>query len=264
MTKDKYKKNTDNLQDDSPQITHQQCLTMLKELRALQQNIVPKCPLVFNDYTLSTFYRPSYFLSGDLIDYVVLDTHKIGILVFDVVGKGIPISLTTIWIKLLFQHLLMRPKNHAPKDTITQLNNSINRTGVLNKKGAFGFYGVLNTHTHTFTYCNFGIGVAKRYRGNHITALQKYGGPGLGMIDNTYTEGSIELKKKDILILSTDGIEDVQDTTGKRIGNQWLDNLVMHYSTIPHPKFTLIHQITQHIQQTTALEDDIGCVSITS
>lgn len=265
MTNSKYKKAHENLQDDSS-TNHQQYLTILKELRALQQHLIPKNPVILKGYRLSSFYRPSHYLSGDLIDYVVIDTHTIGIFIVDVVGKGIPVSLTTIWISILFQQVIYQQKHPSPKETITQLNNSIHKNITLKKKSGFGFYGVLNIKTHTFTYCDFGVGASKLYRNNRVTELRQYGGAGIGFMKNTeYTEGSIQLQKNDVMIFATDGIEDVKDDLGKRIGDTWLDSLVSSYKET-RAKEPLVNKIESYIKLKTKnrviLEDDIGCVGI--
>jgi sigma-B regulation protein RsbU (phosphoserine phosphatase) len=199
---------------------------------------------------------PSNELSGDFFDYVDLGDNKIGILVIDVIGKGIQASFTTILIKSIFQQIITIKNPRTPKEMITELNKELYSQINLNTKGGYGFYGVLDTKQHTFSYCHCGIGVATLYRGIKKVELEKYGGVGVGII---------ELSKNDIIFISTDGIEDAKNKSGNRLGANWIDSIITTHrkGSVEKP---LVKQIKDKIKQKTGnkvyFEDDIACVCI--
>ena len=238
----------------------------LKIAREIQQQFIPQHTISINNYLVTSLYRPSYFLSGDFFDYVALGKNKIGIFIVDVIGKGIKASFTTILIKSIFQQVIYLKNPITPKSMMTELNKELYSQIALNKKGGYGFYGVIDTEKHTLSYCHCGIGVANHYRGTYKFELNKYGSVGVGLIENTqYTEGITQLAKNDVIILSTDGIEDVKDESGKRIGFNWLDSLVSNNCQKRTTK-SVINQIEEYIQKKTEsrefLEDDIACICI--
>jgi len=242
------------------------CYSDLKIAREIQQQFIPKHPISITNYNISSLYLPSNELSGDFFDYVDLGDNKIGILVIDVIGKGIQASFTTILIKSIFQQIITIKNPRTPKEMITELNKELYSQINLNTKGGYGFYGVLDTKQHTFSYCHCGIGVATLYRGIKKVELEKYGGVGVGIIENTqYTEGIIELSKNDIIFISTDGIEDAKNKSGNRLGANWIDSIITTHrkGSVEKP---LVKQIKDKIKQKTGnkgyFEDDIACVCI--
>ena len=238
----------------------------LKLAKEIQQQFIPKHPIAINNYKISSLYLPSNQLSGDFFDYVDLGDNKIGVLVIDVIGKGIKASFTTILIKAIFQQVITLKNPRTPKDMMMELNKELYRQISLNTKGGYGFYGVLDTKKNTLSYCHCGIGVASLYRGMNKIELEKYGGVGIGIIENTqYTEGIIELSKNDIIFISTDGIGDAKDKAGNRFGVNWFDSIITTHrkGSVEKP---LIDQIEYQIKRKTGyknyFEDDIACVFI--
>jgi serine phosphatase RsbU (regulator of sigma subunit) len=126
----------------------------LDKIRTLQQQFIPQNPVSINDYTLSSFYRPAYIVSGDLCLYVALGTDKIGIFVIDVIGKGLNACFITVCLKYIFQSIIQ--VSQSPKDVMTAINTALCTNITLDRKGGCGFYGVLDTSKHTLTYCNCG------------------------------------------------------------------------------------------------------------
>lgn len=238
----------------------------LRIAREIQQQFIPKHPISINNYAISSLYLPSNQLSGDFLDYVDLGDNKIGILVIDVIGKGIQSSFTTILIKAIFQQIIVLREPQTPKAMMTALNTELYRQVRLNRKGGYGFYGVIDTKQHTLSYCHCGIGVARLYRSINIIELAEHGGVGVGLIENTqYTEGVIDLFQNDILFISTDGIEDVKDKSGNRLGPTWVDVMIKKgRDDIP-----LLDQIEGELKRIIGnsedrdqRDDDIACVCV--
>jgi len=183
-----------------------------------------------------------------------------------VIGKGIKASFTTILIKAIFQQVITLKNPRTPKEMMMELNKEMYRQISLNTKGGYGFYGVLDTKKNTLSYCHCGIGVASLYRGMNKVELEKYGGVGVGIIENTqYTEGMIEVYKNDVIFISTDGIEDVKTKSGYRLGMNWFDSFITNHRK-GRLKKPLIDQIEEQIKRKTGhknyFEDDIACIFI--
>ena len=62
-----------------------QYIESLNELKTLQQQFIPKQPIILDPYKISSLYQPSYYLSGDFFEYVALDKNRIGIFIIDIV-----------------------------------------------------------------------------------------------------------------------------------------------------------------------------------
>ena len=89
----------------------------------------------------------------------------------------------------------------------------------------------------------------------------------LGAINNVlYTEGTIKLKSNDTLIFATDGLEDVKNDSGKRLGQEWLKPTILTHLKNKIEGRLVVHQIEHYIQtqigNKVALEDDISAICI--
>ena len=236
----------------------------LDKIRTLQHQFIPQNSVSLNDYTISSFYRPAYYVSGDLCLYVGLGTDKIGIFVVDIVGKGLSACFTTVCLKYIFQSIIQIVQ--SPKAVMTAINTALCTTIALDRNSGCGFYGILDTSNHTLTYCNCGMGVAKLFRKNTVTELRDYGGFVLGGIEDTiYTEGIVTLNSDDVVISATDGLEDVKNKSGKRLGTEWLDGFMAtrREGSSDGMIATQIEQaLHDHSGKRPFLEDDIACVCI--
>jgi len=236
----------------------------LEKIRTIQHQFIPQHPIILNDYTISSFYRPAYYVSGDLCLYVALGTDKVGILVVDVIGKGLDASVMSICLKHMFQEVLK--EFHSPKDVMTALNTALCTHVTLGSNSGCGFYGVLDTENHILTYCNCGTGVSKLFRTNTVTELRDYGGFILGAVaDSFYTEGTIKLKPDDVIVIATDGLEDVKNRAGKRLGAVWLSSFTMtgrNNNTTGCLSSQIKRALHSETDNRSFLEDDIACICI--
>ena len=190
-----------------------------------------------------------------------MEKNKIGVFIIDIVGKGIKSSYATIWLKALFQREINKGISNSPKKIMTALNNAMYSETNLSIRYGSGFYASIDTQNYTIKYCDCGIGVANLYRKSTISELRDYGGIGIGWANNSiYTDGSITLKKHDVIMLSTDGIENIINDCGKKVGPQLLNQLILKRNK----NVSLIQSISKGINSLSnqSIKDDIALVCI--
>lgn len=226
----------------------------------LQNTMLPnKEAVTVGSYHIDHAYLPSHHLSGDFYTFIHMGKDQLGILVLDIVGKGIQSSFDMVRIKTMLSQM----NTSSPKAFFTYLNHEITRGSSLGNKPCAGFYGILNTKENTLIYSDCGIGVAMLYRKQESIPLREYGGMIVGFSESTtFTEGIQTLHKGDRIIIATDGITDIKDKSNKRIGNTLLDT-IMESHTVNNTS-SLSDTITKKIEavkgQTDILDDDICMV----
>ena len=72
----------------------------------VQQSMSPVSPFFARDYTCAHKVIPSLYLSGDCIDYVLLDTRYYAFYLADVSGHGSAPAFVTIWLKNLVSQMV--------------------------------------------------------------------------------------------------------------------------------------------------------------
>jgi len=108
--------------------------------------------------------------------------------------------------------------------------------------------------------------VSKLFRANTVTELRDYGGFILGAVaDSFYTEGTIKLKPDDVIVIATDGLEDVKNRAGKRLGAVWLSSFMMtgrNNNTTGCLSSQIKRALHSETDNRSFLEDDIACICI--
>ena len=125
----------------------------LKLASQIQERVLPSKVPRIAQYNISANFYPARTVSGDYYDFLVFSEHKIGILIADIVGKGITASFHMMNLKNLV-HQTIR-EFHWPSEALKELNTEIIRDRVIEKYVPVT-YGILDTQAHTFTYSNAG------------------------------------------------------------------------------------------------------------
>jgi serine phosphatase RsbU (regulator of sigma subunit) len=163
-------------------------------------------------WQLSVALEPALETSGDFYDVHLLPNGRLGVLVADVVEKGVGAALF-----MALSWILLRTYTARFPDQPELVFSAVNRrilddTNV--KQFVTVFYGVVDPATGTLAYCNAGhcppyLVCAQEKR--ETQRLIRTGIP-LGLFgDTTWKRGQAQLDPGDVLVLYTDGITDAQN-----------------------------------------------------
>lgn len=173
---------------------------------------------------------PAKEIGGDFYDFFRLDDDRIGLVIADVSGKGVPAALFMAVSNTLLRSISMTKDNS--QDCIDELNRLLCRVNV-NSMFVTVFYGILNHRTGELDYTNGGHNPAYILRGKNgeLERLGRF--PNLvvgGFEDFSYKSESAQLDPGDSLFLYTDGITEAFDAKEQPFGDERLeDSLVELY-----------------------------------
>jgi sigma-B regulation protein RsbU (phosphoserine phosphatase) len=99
----------------------------------IQQSMLPLSPFITRDYECTHKVIPALFLSGDCIDYALLDKRYFAFYIADVSGHGSAPAFITIWLKNLVAQLVrlrqiladFRSINNALLEMIVVINDEL-------------------------------------------------------------------------------------------------------------------------------------------
>ena len=166
-------------------------------------------------------------VGGDFYDFFVLDEHRVGIVIGDVVGKGVPASLfmavTRTVIRATARHL-----EESPGRCLQIVNDTLVDTA---RGDVFVtvFYGVYDRRDGSLVYANGGHNppmlVLPPGRAERLALT---GGVALGMFDGlSYDEGRAAVPPRGKLFLYTDGVTEAANVQEDEFGDERLTrNLV--------------------------------------
>ena len=171
---------------------------------------------------------PAKEIGGDFYDFFRLDDDRIGLVIADVSGKGVPAALFMAVSNTLLRSISMTKDNS--QDCIDELNRLLCRVNV-NSMFVTVFYGILNHRTGELDYTNGGHNPAYVLRGKNgeLERLGRFPVVG-GFEDFSYKSESAQLDPGDSLFLYTDGITEAFDAKDEAFGDERLeDSLVELY-----------------------------------
>ena len=166
-------------------------------------------------------------VGGDFFDVIPLEmipmgSGRMGILIADVSGKGIPAALFMALSRIVVR---VNATWHAERPALA-IHDANNLIAADSKAGMFVtlFYGILDNKLRTLTYVNAGHNPPIVYHAadESFHILEATGIAMGAMEDSDYDAKTRQLEKGDIVVLYTDGITEAMNNQGEMFGEDRL------------------------------------------
>jgi sigma-B regulation protein RsbU (phosphoserine phosphatase) len=213
--------------------------------KQIQIGLLPKSLPASRIFEFAAFIEPSHQVGGDYYDFIHIEDGRLGIVIADSSGKGVPAALLTARMQAVIQSEARLSK---PVDQImTAVNKFITQS---NRPDRFAtcFYGELDERTMELHYCNAGHNYPLVVRGNGEIHPLDIGGLLLGAFPNaTYKCGRVNLAPGDMLLLYTDGLTESMDSAEIEYGEARLIDHASRFRRQPVDAVCakLIHSVKQ-------------------
>jgi len=126
--------------------------------RQVQMNLLPPTPARYGDITVAHKIVPSLYLSGDFIDYGLINNRYLSFYLTDISGHGASSAFVTVWLKQLVRRIIrerriFHQQNEFQIDAAEWMS-TINQELMHSKFGCHltCFVGILDTHTREMRY----------------------------------------------------------------------------------------------------------------
>jgi serine phosphatase RsbU (regulator of sigma subunit) len=190
----------------------------LRVARDVQQRLFPKHRPALATLDYAAYCQPALGMSGDYYDFLDLGNGRLGLLVVDVVGKGIPAALLMASI-----HAAIR--THAPlfQDRCGELLSHLNTLLYESTDpGMFAtvFYGVYDESSRVLTYANAGHEppLLLRAADGDCVRLESETTPAGLCPSIPALQSAVQLEPGDWLLMFTDGITEARNMEGEEFG----------------------------------------------
>jgi sigma-B regulation protein RsbU (phosphoserine phosphatase) len=180
--------------------------------RQIQRSLLPRDTPKASGLDVAAHFAPMTAVAGDLYDLVPLGPSRLGILVADVSGHGIPAALVASMVKLAFT--TAAEQFDSPALVLSAINRALCRQLDLGLVTAV--YAVIDTERGSVTVANGGHPPPLLGRRDApVMAIHEHGLLLGFKPDATYSDIEIALQEDDALLLYTDGVTDARNAAGE-------------------------------------------------
>jgi sigma-B regulation protein RsbU (phosphoserine phosphatase) len=191
----------------------------------IQMSLLPRKFPTSDKFDMYGFSIPAKGVGGDYFDYIKFGPNKLGIIIADVSGKGVPAALIMVMIRSITRTIASLSKD--ANQVLAQLNNSLSGD-IVEDRYATAFYCALDAEKRILNYSNAGHGPLLLFRSKtkEFELLDTEGMPVGIMPDVEYGQDFIILDKGDIGVLYTDGITEAMNEAHDLYGLERLQNVI--------------------------------------
>ena len=193
--------------------------------QAILPRVFPPFPENASQMDIAASMNAAKDVGGDFYDFFRIDEDRIGFVIADVSGKGIPAAIFMAVCRTLIRATGLR--DVKPSECISYTNNLIAEESA-SSMFVTAFYGIYNIKTGEVTYTNAGHNPPYVVRANgKIERLPISKNIIVGFIENfQFSEETLHLEPGDTLLLYTDGVTEAVDTELKEYGEERLETLL--------------------------------------
>jgi serine phosphatase RsbU (regulator of sigma subunit) len=216
----------------------EQLIAIQKELdtaRTIQHLLVPRTFPPFperTDFDIHAQMTSARAVGGDFFDFFLIDEDRLGVVIGDVSGKGIPAALFMAVTRTQVKTTALR--GMPPAECFHEVNRVLVQEQV-SAMFATCFYGLLNLRSGEFHYCSAGHNPPYLLRagGGAAEPITEVGGIPLGLFDGMgYNGSTVQVGPGDSLFLYTDGVPEAQNVAERDLTDDRLVEILGAGSTL--------------------------------
>ena len=228
----------------------------------MQQSLLPTAFPEAPDYQVFASMEPARDVGGDFFDVLRLPDGRIGLVVADVSGKGVPAALFMMVSRTLLKGTAIGESN--PAKCLGEVNDLLVKE---NEESMFvtAFYAQFNPASGRVDFSNAGHNLPFIVKpSGDVKQIECEPGLVLGILPTfDYPIGSVQLDPGDTFFFYTDGISEAMDEEGNELGEKELAEVLAECGGLT------ASDVNRHVVQTTQAHageapqsDDITCLAL--
>src|SRR5829696_6357242 len=231
----------------------------LRVARSIQQASLPKELPTLEGWQISPYYQPAREVGGDFYDFHLLPEDRLGLVVGDATGKGVPAALvmsTTCGI------LRLAAQGSSSPGQMLQGVNEVLFPNIPSNMFVTCFYAILDPTSGHLVYANAGHDVPYLHRNGDAEELRARGMP-LGLMPGMrYEEKETSLHSGQAALLYSDGLVEAHDPEGDMFGFPRLRTLIAEHGEERWLGELLLEELYTFVGDSWEQEDDITLLTL--
>jgi PAS domain S-box-containing protein len=188
----------------------------LRVARLIQQTLLPKSAPELGGYQIAAYYRPAREVGGDFYDFLDLEDGRLGLIVGDASGKGIPAALVMANTRGMLR--AGAQISDSPSEVLERVNNTL-YPDIPPNMFVTCLAALLDCRAGRLQYANAGHDPPYLRHADGVSEELRATGMPLGLMPNmSYEQKEITLEPGGSVLLYSDGLVEAHDPKGEMFG----------------------------------------------
>lgn len=232
----------------------------LETARQIQISILPERVPALPRLRVAAAYHPMSAVAGDFYHFIELDDQRLGVLVADVSGHGVPAALIAVMMKTAVQSIVSCA--HSPREVLRGLNQMLSGQG--HNQFITSAYLFIDAENYRARYSAAGHPPLLLSRAGTLQRIESNGLVFGVASEPDYPVRDLELCPGDRLLLYTDGVIEAENAKGQAFGDFKLEQVILgaQMCPLPHLIQRMLDEIRAWQPASMPQQDDITIVAI--
>ena len=225
----------------------------LRVARMIQHTLLPKSLPELEEHQIAVHYQPAREVGGDFYDFLQLPDGRLGLIVGDVSGKGVPAAIV-----MATTRTMLRSAFHlgSPGEILQKVNDDL-FPDIPPNVFVTCLAVLLDSRTGLLQYANAGHDPPYVRHANSVSKLRATGMP-LGLMpDMTYEQKEITLEPGESILLYSDGLAEAHSPHHEMFGFPRIERFVGAHSEAATLIDSLLAELERFTGEEWEQEDDI-------
>jgi serine phosphatase RsbU (regulator of sigma subunit)/predicted ester cyclase len=235
----------------------------MRVARRIQQASLPEEVPSLEGWQISPYYKPAREVGGDFYDFFELEEGRVGVVVGDATGKGIPAALVSEATSNMLRAVAQALGSSSPGEVLERVNQTL-LARIPPNMFVTCFYAILNPMSGHLSYANAGHDLPYlRHHNGEAEELRARGMP-LGLMPGMgYEEKETILQAGESVLFYSDGLVEAHDPDGEMFGFPRLRALVAEHAEEEGPPGDfLMEELYSFVGEGWEQEDDITLLTL--
>jgi serine phosphatase RsbU (regulator of sigma subunit)/predicted ester cyclase len=233
----------------------------LRVARRIQQASLPKEVPSLPGWQISPYYQPAREVGGDFYDFHLLSGGRLGLVVGDATGKGVPAALVMSTTCGMLRAVSQALDSSSPGQMLEQVNEALVPSIPANMFVTC-FYAILDPGSGSLRYANAGHDVPYLHRSGTAEEMRARGMP-LGLMpEMSYEEKEVVLDAGEAALFYSDGLVEAHDPQGEMFGFPRLRALIAEHGEERSLGDSLLEELYSFVGDGWEQEDDITLLTL--
>jgi steroid delta-isomerase-like uncharacterized protein len=232
----------------------------LRVARSIQQASLPKEVPQLEGWQITPLYKPAREVGGDFYDFHLLPEGRLGLVVGDATGKGVPAALVMASARSMLRAVAQA--SESPGEVLRSVNDPL-VADIPSNMVVTCFYAILDPKSTSLSYANAGHDLPYLHRGRGEAEELRARGMPLGLMPGMgYEEKEIELDVGEGVFFYSDGLVEAHDPKGEMFGFPRLRALIAEHAEERSLGEFLMEELYTFVGEGWEQEDDITLLTL--